>query len=502
MNSTSAGAWGCRASAAGLALGALLALPSPGAAQQPVVPAPAETVTLEQAIARALETQPQVVQAAGAVRTAEAAERSALGAYLPSLSASAGSSLGGSSQLASQAAPVETGVTESYDAGLSASWQLYTGGRRGAERAQAKAQSASADATLTEQRYGAILATEQAFYEVLRAQELIGVAEARIESAREGLAAAQRRMNVGNATRSDVLRAQLELNTAQESLLRAGNDHNAATYRLGRLVGAEGAVGAAPTESARARAARRLGGGADGEPVLRGAEPPGRRGRAPRRGRGRDGRARRVPPLAQPDHRLRLVHARARLRDRQYRLAGGDGSVAAALRRLPARGEHGAGAGAGRGGGGAAAGRAARTARGGGAAGGEPLARRAAHRPEHGGGAGGRGGPAGAAGPLPPGRPPPSSTCSRRRRLWCRPAPTWWARGTTTSSPGRSSRRWLGGSCEPRRHGDGTRLPRPCRSRGADPRPRPEQGVPDGERRWCTRSAAWTSRSGATSTWR
>lgn len=225
-----------------VAVGALFAGTTALLAQAP------PSVTLEQAVDQALERHPLIVQAAGGVRTAAAAERSAMGAYLPSLSASAGSSRSGRQQFGtSPDLPPSTvpGASDSYSAGLSAGWDLYTGGRRPAQRVQSRAQSASADANLNEQHFAVVLATKQAFYSALRTQELIGVVTARVQRAEEGVAAAERRMSVGSATKSDVLRAQLELNTAKQSLLEAQNQQRTAAFTLGRQVGEEGPVNAA-----------------------------------------------------------------------------------------------------------------------------------------------------------------------------------------------------------------------------------------------------------------
>jgi outer membrane protein TolC len=91
------------------------------------------------------------------------------------------------------------------------------------------------------------LSVERAFFEALRAEELMAVARARIERAQEGAEAAERRLAVGSATRSDVLRAQLELNTARESLLQLENQRLASALSLGRLAGIDGPVDPAPS---------------------------------------------------------------------------------------------------------------------------------------------------------------------------------------------------------------------------------------------------------------
>lgn len=210
---------------------------------------PAVSVTLEEAIARALKTSPQVAQAAGTVTTSEAAERSAFGAWLPSLSANASSSLASSQRLDPETGAVSTGSNDTYSAGLSAGWDVFTGGQRGANRRQAQAQSSAAEAQLGAQRSSAVLDVERSFYEVLRAQGLEEVARSRIERAKQNAEAAERRLAVGSATRSDVLRSKLELTTARESLLTAETQRNSASLALGRLIGEDGPVDAKPLDN-------------------------------------------------------------------------------------------------------------------------------------------------------------------------------------------------------------------------------------------------------------
>jgi TolC family type I secretion outer membrane protein len=229
-----------------LAVG-LLALaftPSLASAQQD---SPWVSMTLEEAITRALKHSPDVIQAQGSLRNAAASERSAFGAYLPSLSASAGSSLASTERFDPDTGTPISGSSDSYSAGISASWDVFTGFRRRNQRQQARAEALSAEAQLVGQRFNLTLSVQQAFFAGLRAKELIAVARARIERAQEGVGAAERRLAVGSATRSDVLRAQLELNTARESLLQNENQRLAAALSLGRLVGLEQPVDPAPS---------------------------------------------------------------------------------------------------------------------------------------------------------------------------------------------------------------------------------------------------------------
>jgi outer membrane protein len=209
---------------------------------------PVERLTLEEALVRALAVSPQVAQAEASVGAAAWGERRAGAAFLPSLSIGSSVGLSGSGTLPGG---VEATTRESYGAGVSASLDLFTGGRRGAERDRAQAESFAAEALLTERRYASILTTQRAFFEAARAADLVAVAQARVESASQALEAAERRMNVGSATSSDVLRAQLEMSRARQSLLEAENQARTATLVLGRHVGAPHAVGVSLTDADR-----------------------------------------------------------------------------------------------------------------------------------------------------------------------------------------------------------------------------------------------------------
>ena len=163
------------------------------------------------------------------------------GANLPSLSFSTGASVR-HQRFNPQTNTTVTGSSDSYSAGLSAQLTLFNGGQRAAGLESARAQLAAADAGLISQRFAVILNVQRTFFEVLRADDLLRVAEARVKRAEESLEAARRRAEVGTGTRSDVLRANLEVTNARQQLLQAQNQRRTAAFALGRLVGVEGAV--------------------------------------------------------------------------------------------------------------------------------------------------------------------------------------------------------------------------------------------------------------------
>jgi outer membrane protein len=240
--------------ALGVAASAALAqqAPAPSAASPATAPASVSTVaqadpvmTLDEAIDAALKANPAMAQSAGAVTSAEASQKAARGAFLPSLSVSTSSSFSGSQRYGgSDVASGGLGNNQSYGAGVSASYDLYTGGRRTATLRQTQAQTSAAQAGLVAQQFDVRLATKQQFFDVLRRQEQVTVSQAQVTRAQQELDAASTRVRVGSATASDQLRAQLALNQARQALLAAQSDEKVARYTLGRAVGANGPVGA------------------------------------------------------------------------------------------------------------------------------------------------------------------------------------------------------------------------------------------------------------------
>lgn len=196
-----------------------------------------DSMSLDEVVKRALAASPVIVQATSTVNTAVSGERVAMGAYLPSLSLSTGAGMASTERFNPTTNTTVTGSSDSYSAGLSSGIDLYTGGRRGAERNRASAATDAAEATLTERSFAVTLEAKQQYFTVAKSGELARVAQARLERADEGLSAAQRRLAVGSATRSDVLRAQLEQTNAKQALLTAQSAERSGAYALGRIVG-------------------------------------------------------------------------------------------------------------------------------------------------------------------------------------------------------------------------------------------------------------------------
>jgi len=206
-----------------------LAAPVIGAAQEGVT-----VVTLDEAIALALEHDPSYVQADRSAYSARAQLRQAQLSWLPSVNVS--SAYGNSSN---ERFDQTTGrlVSENYSAQLSASYEIFSGGRRFAEQSSASATLRAAEARRSARWFETVLATKRTFYAAAAAAELVESAKQRLARAQRQLEFAETRLELGTATRSDVLRADLEVGNAELALLEAEAALHNARLELGRRTG-------------------------------------------------------------------------------------------------------------------------------------------------------------------------------------------------------------------------------------------------------------------------
>jgi len=205
------------------------------------------SVTLADAIRLSERVQPTVVRAAGDVETAAAQRRSAWGGYLPSLSANSSASTF-SSEGPSRVDPVTgqlvsgNSSNRSLNTALSASLDLFTGFRRGAEMGAARANQTAAEASYVDARFQQALATTNQFLDALASRQLVAVRESSVRRAEEQLKTSIAKLRAGSATRSDSLRSRVTLGSAQLDLIRAQTDLATAEADLARLIGETGRV--------------------------------------------------------------------------------------------------------------------------------------------------------------------------------------------------------------------------------------------------------------------
>lgn len=195
---------------------------------------PSRTLSLEEAIRLSLTHDPAAVAADAGVSSAEASLLQARGAWLPSLTANG---IYGNSSNERFDQTSGRLVSQNYTAQLQGSYELFGGGRRLAQHRAAAATLDAAEADSRAQRYATVLTTTESFYGAAAAAELVVAAGQRLERARQQLEFARTRLEVGTATTSDELRAEIEAGDAELALLEAQSTLRTATQELGRRVG-------------------------------------------------------------------------------------------------------------------------------------------------------------------------------------------------------------------------------------------------------------------------
>ena len=208
------------------------------------------TITLAEAIRRAERVQPAMVQATGDVRTAGAQRRSALGAYLPRVSTNSSASdffSEGPARIDPATGEVIAGnrSSRSLSTSFSASLDLFTGFRRGAEMRAARAGESAAEASLIDARFEQALTTTNQFLDALAAAQLLRVREASVRRAEEQLKTAVAKLRAGSATRSDSLRSLVTLGNTRLDQITTQTELATAEANLARLIGETGRVRAA-----------------------------------------------------------------------------------------------------------------------------------------------------------------------------------------------------------------------------------------------------------------
>ncbi len=209
-------------------------------AQEPGV----RTISLDEALRLAWLNNPVTVSAEAAVQTAEASRLESFGTFLPQFTAN-GIYANSSNTRFDQA----TGrlVSTSYTAQTQFSYDLFTAGRRFMSYRSSQARLDAADASMRLARFQTALTTTSAYYDAAASAELVGTSSQRLERARQQLAFAQTRLEVGSATRSDVLRAEIEVGNAELALIDAQSALRSARLTLGQQIGTGGEV--EPTDS-------------------------------------------------------------------------------------------------------------------------------------------------------------------------------------------------------------------------------------------------------------
>ncbi len=230
---------------------ALLALPVVLAAQD-IDSLGARAIPLRDAVSLAEQNGLSAIQSRGQVRNAESAVRSARGALLPSLNIS----LNQTNTSGNQLDPITGVVTPrratrpwTYSTGLTASINLFDGGRRLNEVKRTRFDVSAAEANEVNTKFNLALQVKTQYYAILAAREQESAAQAQLTQAQEQLKTSILRTRAGVVTLSDSLRSVIAVGNAQLALINARNSVRTASAALTRLIGSETLVTAQASDT-------------------------------------------------------------------------------------------------------------------------------------------------------------------------------------------------------------------------------------------------------------
>jgi len=192
--------------------------------------AAAETVTVEEAVGRALGRSPAVQAAVFGTSAAAARQRAARAAYTPQISAKGeiGRSAGFDQRV------TNGGITSAL-VGVEAT--LLDGGLRDAEFAAARARLRSATAIEQQRRAEIAFATRSAYFTALAARGEERTRHEAIDTLRSYAMLLERQVGMGLAAHDEVLRAELAVKDAETARRAAATELSTAVEELGSLAG-------------------------------------------------------------------------------------------------------------------------------------------------------------------------------------------------------------------------------------------------------------------------
>ncbi len=209
------------------------------------------TISLDEAVRLARQNLPAAVQARNQIRSTSATVRARYAAFLPTLSFGGGASKqDGTRYVEALDSIIPNDAPWRANHSLSSSIELFSGGRRWFDLQTARANVDAAEAVEINQNFAIARDVKQQYYAVLAARELQAASRVQLQQAEAQFRAAVARVAAGAATRSDSLRASIQVGTAQLAVLQADNSLAATNAALSRLVGSNTTVTAVASDTA------------------------------------------------------------------------------------------------------------------------------------------------------------------------------------------------------------------------------------------------------------
>lgn len=195
-------------------------------------------LTLADLYAKALATAERIKLAEEQVKISQAGKDKAQAAILPRLTGGAGVTRFSVDKRTSTGLLIQPESASNW--GLKLEQSLSLGGREFTARNLTEEQVARSKEDLRGLREEYLLGVSQSYFDVLRAQKSLEIARSNLERLKKHRSATEKRLRLGEITKTGLLRVEGELSGAQSDYIRANNALELARQYLIRLVALNG----------------------------------------------------------------------------------------------------------------------------------------------------------------------------------------------------------------------------------------------------------------------
>jgi outer membrane protein len=200
----------------------------------------AKVLTLDDCIQMALKNSADLIRAKGQVKVANGLVWQAFGAFLPGVSAGASVNQINSEpgvRVINDQVYQSSGITKNYNLGISAGVTLFNGGQNVFNYLGAKTDKSYYEYAAEQTEQSLILTVKTTYFAYLAAIKLEQASEEAVKRSEEQLKLSTSKYEIGSASKSDVLKAQVQYGKDKLSLLDAGNGIKTARADLAYLIG-------------------------------------------------------------------------------------------------------------------------------------------------------------------------------------------------------------------------------------------------------------------------
>jgi outer membrane protein len=201
--------------------------------------------TIESALVRAYQDNPQLNAQRASVRSTDENVPQALSGYRPkvAVTASGGSQYSDTTLKSSSGGNVTSqtlrGVNGPWSAGATITQTLYNGGQTGNRTRAAESQVSAAREGLRVLEQSVLLAAAQIYMDYLRDSAIVEVQRSNVNVLEQTLKQTQDRFNVGEVTRTDVAQSQAQLAAGRTQLLSAESTLTTTRANYRRIIGSD-----------------------------------------------------------------------------------------------------------------------------------------------------------------------------------------------------------------------------------------------------------------------